>query len=342
MKLYYKILNLNPEADLKEIRKSYKRLALIWHPDRNSAPEAEDKFKEIAEAYEVLSDSNKKKKYDSGFKFTTDDFKSPFEIFHDLFPEINPELLSNLNDIIDNVTSFDTKQIDFSKPIYQIYLNVKDQIDFSNSENLMLNLMKQYDQYSQEKKKSKNDVQPNVSFRDYSKDLTYTLNISLEDYYLHHTKDVTIEVVSKCYICNDQPREKCYLCKGHVYYLSQKTYPIPLQESEIILSRQGNHLPNSIYPGTLSFYLDDKPHSNYKRLNDYDLLYEKILSKSEIDEKEYKIAFLDGTSITLNNISQIMNTSFRIPNKGLIYKDNHASLRGDLYIFLKSKNMSKN
>ena len=65
MKLYYKVLDINPNAKLSEIKKSYKRLALIWHPDRNPNPEAEDKFKEIAEAYEILSDTDKKKNTDS-------------------------------------------------------------------------------------------------------------------------------------------------------------------------------------------------------------------------------------------------------------------------------------
>ena len=61
---YYDILNLKKGATDKEIKKSYRKLAVKWHPDKNSAPEAEEEFKKISEAYGVLSDSDKKSKYD--------------------------------------------------------------------------------------------------------------------------------------------------------------------------------------------------------------------------------------------------------------------------------------
>ena len=63
---YYKILDLPKNADDDTIKRSYKKLALKWHPDRNPTDKelAERKFKEIAEAYEVLSDKNKRAIYD--------------------------------------------------------------------------------------------------------------------------------------------------------------------------------------------------------------------------------------------------------------------------------------
>ncbi|HEV8307194.1 MAG TPA: DnaJ domain-containing protein [Methylomirabilota bacterium] len=62
---YYRILGLHPEATEEQLRKAYRRLALQWHPDRNPGqPAAEERFKEISEAYAVLSDPAKRHDYD--------------------------------------------------------------------------------------------------------------------------------------------------------------------------------------------------------------------------------------------------------------------------------------
>lgn len=61
---YYELLGVDRNADAKEIKKSYRKLAMQYHPDRNPSAEAEAKFKELSEAYEVLSDDDKKGIYD--------------------------------------------------------------------------------------------------------------------------------------------------------------------------------------------------------------------------------------------------------------------------------------
>lgn len=61
---YYKTLGIERSADQDSIKKAFRRLAAKYHPDRNKAAGAEDRFKEINEAYEVLSDPNKRKQYD--------------------------------------------------------------------------------------------------------------------------------------------------------------------------------------------------------------------------------------------------------------------------------------
>ena len=82
-KNYYEILELNANASHEEIKKSFRTLSLKYHPDKN--PDGAERFKEINEAYQVLSDTNKKKQYDfqrsggggffSGFGFTDDIFE---------------------------------------------------------------------------------------------------------------------------------------------------------------------------------------------------------------------------------------------------------------------------
>ena len=86
---YYKILGINKEATPEEIKKSYRKAALQYHPDRNPGdPEAEYKFKDAAEAYEILSDPQKRSQYDRGQRlgFGQSDFWASAEsIFSQFF-----------------------------------------------------------------------------------------------------------------------------------------------------------------------------------------------------------------------------------------------------------------
>lgn len=97
---YYEILQVAKTASGDEIKKSYRKLAIQYHPDRNPNDKAaEEKFKEAAEAYEVLSDASKRQRYDqfghagvsgngfggSGFSNVDDIFENFGSIFEDLF-----------------------------------------------------------------------------------------------------------------------------------------------------------------------------------------------------------------------------------------------------------------
>ncbi|XP_041071411.1 dnaJ homolog subfamily B member 9-like isoform X2 [Carcharodon carcharias] len=92
---YYEILGVPKNSSDRQIKKAFHKLAMKYHPDKNKSPDAEAKFREIAEAYEVLSDEKKRKEYDhighqffnagSGghhtrsFNFNFDDFLKDFD-----------------------------------------------------------------------------------------------------------------------------------------------------------------------------------------------------------------------------------------------------------------------
>lgn len=61
---YYKILEVDKNSSAEEIKKAYRKLALKYHPDRGGGAEAEKKFKEINDAYQILSDKEKRAQYD--------------------------------------------------------------------------------------------------------------------------------------------------------------------------------------------------------------------------------------------------------------------------------------
>jgi DnaJ-class molecular chaperone len=87
---YYRILGVHLEATEDEIRRAYRRLALQWHPDRNpGSAEAEERFKEISEAYAILIDRTKRVEYDRVRRGTgPGDFHVNREqVFRDLFTD---------------------------------------------------------------------------------------------------------------------------------------------------------------------------------------------------------------------------------------------------------------
>jgi molecular chaperone DnaJ len=95
---YYAILGVSRDATLDEVKKKYRQIALQYHPDRNPGnKEAEEKFKEAAEAYEVLRDPEKRRLYDlygheglsstgfTGFRDFSDIFRAFSDVFEDVF-----------------------------------------------------------------------------------------------------------------------------------------------------------------------------------------------------------------------------------------------------------------
>ncbi|KAK9235490.1 hypothetical protein V1525DRAFT_409872 [Lipomyces kononenkoae] len=87
---YYKILGISKSADETEIKKAYRKMALVYHPDKNpDDPTSHEKFKDVGEAYEVLSDSQKRARYDSGV-----DLQDPSDMYGGhMGAEIDPSVL---------------------------------------------------------------------------------------------------------------------------------------------------------------------------------------------------------------------------------------------------------
>jgi curved DNA-binding protein len=83
---YYEVLGVPRNADQDAIRRAYRNLAREYHPDLNSDHDAEERFKELGEAYEVLSDADKRERYDRlGARWREAEREAPEESFEDFF-----------------------------------------------------------------------------------------------------------------------------------------------------------------------------------------------------------------------------------------------------------------
>lgn len=102
MKDLYSILNVSKEASISDMKKSYKKLAFKYHPDKNKEEGSQEIFAELSEAYEILTDPKKKNIYDKfGYEAVTDKFEgsiSPIDLFQSLFNVdfTNPAMAGNI------------------------------------------------------------------------------------------------------------------------------------------------------------------------------------------------------------------------------------------------------
>lgn len=102
---YYKILNIEVQATDEEIRKAYHRMALKYHPDKNKSSDAEERFKEVVEAYEVLSDPFKRRGYNLSRKLNEDyKFKLSDNILNFSKHFFSQENINKFTNIVNNLS----------------------------------------------------------------------------------------------------------------------------------------------------------------------------------------------------------------------------------------------
>ncbi|EQD27756.1 chaperone DnaJ domain protein, partial [mine drainage metagenome] len=105
---YYDILGIKKEASPDEIKKAYRALAMQFHPDKNKSNDAGEKFKEINEAYAVLSDPEKRRQYDTygpeqfNSRFSEQDIFRNFD-FENIFRSMGVDIGDMRGDIFGNI-----------------------------------------------------------------------------------------------------------------------------------------------------------------------------------------------------------------------------------------------
>ncbi|KAM3709688.1 hypothetical protein ACJW30_02G192100 [Castanea mollissima] len=123
---FYSLLGVSRNASKSEIKSAYRKLARSYHPDVNKEPGAEQKFKDISNAYEVLSDDEKRSLYDrygeAGLKAGPgfNDFSNPFDLFESLFEGINQGGRPSRNRAVDGQDEYYNLVLNFKEAVFGV------------------------------------------------------------------------------------------------------------------------------------------------------------------------------------------------------------------------------
>ncbi len=281
---YYTILGVDRNADIEKIKSSYRKLALLYHPDRNDSPDAEEKFKNISNAYQVLSDPIKRKIYDSDEQLRYD-LEDPLIIFRRLFPGVSPDVLEISSRIIKDIqNTADLESFQNNKDLKNDILeltgilssniptSVKDLFTLLKNNYVNRPTTPKTEEVFSDKTTSESVSSESVDAKDIcaeNLDIVYHLEVELNEFF-NKEKVIELLVLNPCK-CNGDIKEnqECSHCKGEKYFLEQKKFCIPLKYRHIKLKQQGHHYKS--YKGNIEIIISAKKHSIYQIKGEYDL-----------------------------------------------------------------------
>ena len=332
---YYKILDVSKDANESEIKKAYRKMALKWHPDKNTEnkEEAEEKFKNISKAYQILSDPLKRQQYDLTGNSDFADFQNAdvvFEVF--------------INKFFDSdFFAEDGMFCNFmAKPEIEVFMNTFNQVpgakeslfrNFDTSSHFFSNVKEFGKKVKIEEKigdiitkiKHKSEVKKEQRREDNNKykktkDISYNINVTAKDSYNRTIKKINIKRVKR----TDEG----------TYEEEDKTLLIPLYLRNLTYKNQADELPKYQKAGDINITINVKDSDNFKVINEYDLLYVKQIKLEEFSSPigtSFILEHLDGKNLKI--VSKIIRNNFiqKIDNYGLPYSKNPDE-KGCLYI----------
>lgn len=326
---YYKILGIAKTATDDEIKKAYRKLALKYHPDKNKAPSAEERFKEIAEAYEVLSDKKKRDLFDKygedglnggapgmganegGQNYTYQFHGDPRATFAQFFGSSDPfgAFFSDDPSRMFGGGMFNVGGMEDENDVFQ-HINMGQRQGVGGNGAF--------------RSQSFNVHQPqNRKGRQQDPPIEHDLYVTLEDIEKGCVKKMKI---SRNIMAPDGSQRK----EDKVLNITVK--PGWKAGTKITFQREGDQVPGKI-PADIIFIIRDKPHATFKREGS-DIRYSaKVTLKQALCGTTIRVPTLSTETIALNTAGEVIkpNTVKRIQGKGLPFPK-EPSRKGDLLI----------
>jgi DnaJ-class molecular chaperone len=354
---YYKILDLDKKCSEDDIKKSYKKLALLYHPDKNQGNEDfTNKFKEISEAYSILSNKDKRAQYDVMGNIVENDLfenmEDPFSVFNNIFKQhissfMNMKYDNNVNieNIFNNIpgfsensipfknihVSFQTFPVDINDSINNYEDSYEDEYNDSNSNNykspfhsVINNLFDNYQNSNLNNSNFKNIQKTNIKANTKTKTKTKIINKKPDDI-IYSVKVSLADIYNKKMkkVTVNRIRKK-----NNKYIEKSKTFEIPIYGKEILLEGCGNELKDYLEKGDIIINIFNKKDDNFKRVNEYDIFTTKDIYVNQLyNELFYEIVLPNKAIIKIHSDklvdeNGILNQWCRIKNKGLPYNEN--------------------
>lgn len=330
---YYEVLGVTKTSSQDEIKSQYRKLALKFHPDRNKSPDAADHFKEISEAYAVLSDSEKRKLYDQhghagidGRYSDQDIYQGASANFNDIFQDLFGSRggFNIFDNIFGGMGGFRSESRG-SDILYETSITLQDVLEGKKIE-------AQVKKQILCQKCNATGCEPG-STRYTCKNCNGQGQVRRARKMGGFASFVTVEPCRDCNGTGSIIEKPCKECKGQGNLKGEKTvsFDIPpgIDSGDYTIPNEGDEIAGG-RNGDLIVRVRVQPDSNFRR-DGADLIYEKKIDMIDaalgIDttiptlEKEEKIKIEEGCQ---------PNTIIKLKGKGLPHPNSRS--RGDIYV----------